>query len=148
MQELLENPLYMTLVCGSLTLILVAVCAALAVVSRHAASYYTHEDKRNTSATATTTAETSETEGLCSPTAVYLAADQQVQIKKKKKKKEKKDAATQLHNTRNNNSKIKNVPGSPARVHSRGVHCGTNGRSGVAVYPLSSSDGQDQRPLC
>ncbi|XP_046654141.1 leucine-rich repeat transmembrane protein FLRT2-like [Daphnia pulicaria] len=43
----LENPLYLALVCGVGVLAVAAVCAAFAVVSRHAASYYTNEEKRN-----------------------------------------------------------------------------------------------------
>ncbi len=43
----LENPLYLALVFGVGVLVVAAVCAAFAIVSRHAASYYTNEEKRN-----------------------------------------------------------------------------------------------------
>lgn len=57
--DFLENPLYLALTCGTLTLIVLAVCAAVAVASRHAASYYTNEDKRHAAAQ-----QEVETEGL------------------------------------------------------------------------------------
>ena len=145
--QLLNNPLYLSLVCGSLTLILVAVCAALAVVTRHAASYYTHEDKRagashHAAAAAATDVEAAEVQSLCHST-------NSEQIKLSKKKKKKNLIVSSVHH-KNNNGQVKEAPtASPVRVH-RGVHCNTsNGHGGVAVYPMTSFDSQpDQRPLC
>lgn len=45
----LENPIYLTLLCGVAVLFLVALCVAIAVLSRHAASYYTNEDRHKKS---------------------------------------------------------------------------------------------------
>jgi len=139
--QLFANPIYTSLVCGSLTLIVVAVCAALAVVTRHAASYYTHEDVRGVA-------------GAQDP----LCSDQ----KKKKKNKKKttivssssssSSSSSEGDQHKNNNGQMKaSSTSSPVRVH-RGVHCNTtNGHlTNVAVYPMTSFDSQltDQRPLC
>lgn len=42
----MENPLFLALVCGIGILMITAICAAVCVVSRHAASYYTNEGTR------------------------------------------------------------------------------------------------------
>ena len=141
--QLFSNPVYASLVCGSLTLIAVAVCAALAVVTRHAASYYTHEDGRGAAASPGSVSGVGAEDPLCSD----------CNTKKKNKKKNKKNMiVTSNEQHKNNNGKIKASPtSSPVRVH-RGVHCNTSNShmTGVAVYPMTSFDSQptDQRPLC
>ena len=158
--QLFSNPVYASLMCGSLTLIMVAICAALAVVTRHAASYYTHEDKRGGAAASQGVVGVGAEDPLCSD---------HHNTKKKNKKNKKKNMIVSSTNCssnsssssssssssdqhKNNNGKIKASPtSSPVRVH-RGVHCNTsNGHlTSVAVYPMTSFDSHptDQRPLC
>lgn len=63
----LENPLYLALVCGLGVLVIAAVCAAVAIVARHAtASYYTNEEHKRSSHSAAANNKESgdESEGL------------------------------------------------------------------------------------
>lgn len=109
----LENPLYLALVCGVGVLMVAAVCAAVAVVSRHAASYYTNEEKRNKAAAQSIeTGASDESEGLFPLKTVSSDGRHRGRIVKangkKGRAKEQVDAtesANQLLNNKNNNSK-------------------------------------------
>lgn len=150
----LENPLYLALVCGVGVLVIAAVCAALAVVSRHAASYYTNEEKRNKAAAQsidTGPASADESEGLFPLKTVTVTEDRRGRIVKSSSKKIALDSISidsctnQLLNSKNNNSKVDppsiRTNGVMAiSVTSRGVHC-------PADSPLSV-ELQHQRPVC
>lgn len=134
----LENPLYLALVCGVGVLVIAAVCAALAVVSRHAASYYTNEEKRNKAAAQsidTGAASADESEGLF-PLKTVSVTEQGYRPARIVKSSTKKDSisidscTSQLLNSKNNNGKV--LSDSPSirtngvmaiSVTSRGVHC-------------------------
>ncbi|XP_032795366.1 insulin-like growth factor-binding protein complex acid labile subunit [Daphnia magna] len=133
----LENPLYLALVCGVAVLLVAAVCAALAIVSRHAASYYTNEGKRSKTGQPVDPAVSDESEGLFPLTARVGHRGRILKVEKKATE-QRMDAIeneSQLL-SKNNNGRIKDetaeqVSPSSARtngvvaitVTSRGVHC-------------------------
>ena len=137
--EFLENPLYMALTCGTLTLILMAVCAAVAVASRHAASYYTHEDKRQHSAP-----EEAEPEGLpLCPSITQIKDDCHSNGLVRDK------TINDNGTTKNNNQRKAKYSKTTAVSVSRGVNC-SNGRNNgrTTIYPLQMDGQQQERVLC
>ena len=153
----LENPLYLALICGIGVLFVAAVCAAIAVVSRHAASYYTNEEKRKAGQSTTDTSD--ESEGLFPLKTVTTAVGRQRIVKTGK------NSCTKMMDeichenqqlNKNNNGKLKEggsseiaispssirTNGAITTVTSRGVLCPT----GINVYPLSIE--QHDRSVC
>lgn len=133
----LENPLYLALVCGVAVLLVAAVCAALAIVSRHAASYYTNEEKRIKAGQPVKAGENDEYEGLFPLTARGRHRGRIIKAEKKatEQRMDVVENESQLL-SKNNNGRTKDdtaeqVSPSSARtnsvvaitVTSRGVHC-------------------------
>lgn len=119
MTAILENPLYVALICGVGVLLLAVLCALIAVASRRAASYYTNEEKRNKTRTESTTNNT-EREGLF-PLCSTVGNDSD----------SKKNAALLGADclNKNNNRKCmgkKQCKTQPIAITSRGVHCPNN----------------------
>ena len=150
--QFVENPLYLALVCTLGFLLIAVVCAILAVVSRHAASYYTNEGRRKKAAKAElATATGDESEGLFP---LKLAKednhrDQIVKVGRKQLQLKLDEGEKKPLNSKNNNGKAKKDDSSSIRanasisVTSRGVHCpGTT----TPIYPLSIE--QQERSLC
>lgn len=140
--KFIENPLYVALVCGLGVLIMASICAAVAIVSRHAASYKTHEGRRGKAAAAElATATLDESEGLFP---LRLVSDEESQSspivkihtkglrKIKPEDDDKKEARGKANRkvNRKDNSRITSVT-------SRGVHC-----PGTAVYPVICEQGK------
>lgn len=127
--DFLDSPLYLALACGTIALITLTICAAIAVASRHAASYYTHEDKR------TACIEEGEAEGLCP------LASLRNDIKKDKIRKNTKSAP--ITNSKNNNGKEKNCLSKS--IVSRGVNCNNIlNVENTSIYPISIHVRQEQ----
>lgn len=148
--QFIENPLYLTLVCGLGILFIAALCAALAVVSRHAASYYTNGRRNKAAAAELATATTDESEGLFP---LKLINDdnhrgQIVKVGRKQLQLKLDEGEKKQLNSKNNNGKNRKGDESPIRassisVTSRGVHCpGTT----TPIYPLSIE--HQERSLC
>jgi len=152
--QFVENPLYLALICGLGILVIAAFGAALAIVSRHAASYYTNEGRRNKAAAAdlgTVTAD--ESEGLFPLKLVSDSETQRSQIVKigRKQLQLKLDEGEKRQLNKNNNGKAIRKDESPVRAHnsgantisvtSRGVHCPGN----TTVYPMIV---EQERSLC
>jgi hypothetical protein len=138
-----ENPLFLSLVCGIGILMVAAVCAAVAVASRHAASYYTHEDiiKREIEESAAEDDGGGESEiiGLFPLKAVASHSIKlSTKINEKSNQMEVKELERQQLN-KNNNGKAKCEPvrNSSGSVVSRGVRT-----SATKAYPLSEDTQQ------
>ena len=145
--NVIENPLFLSAVCGIGILMVAAVCAAVAVASRHAASYYTHEEniKKEIEESATEEDGSGESEivGLFPMKAVESHSLKLSTKLNEKSNKMEVQELERLQSNKNNNGKAKCEPvrnsNRSGSVVSRGVRTST---PTTTAYPLSGDNQQ------